>query len=390
MIIDREPKRKYLRNKRPLSLEESLSVHKSRIYDETDKGDKKKQKRENISKKWNVVDLPIIPDLYIKLKTSCAIINDEPKSVANRIFEYAKAMSAVGFYEDDKAAATLRIDQMELCIQLFDDSNNSQNIIVVEIRRKNGSSISFHKAARAILNAAKGSMSVVSTPLFGPPSPAKLPQKKKNVNETVVSTIETIDSLLRKDRVDANLLGMESLLHLTTRGTSSDVMTQFAANVVMNCKDYVIRDKVFSLITNSNLATDTNVLDKTFHGKMRNRALSLLSNSLEVISNKSKSSLESKLSTEEWTENGGIISILVDELKNAETNPQEAYLAAKCLKIIIETSNDLRSHAIQLEALNVLKYSQRVGHCTHNLLGYISDDILNSLTNGRTTCKVYA
>jgi len=374
MIIDHKNNRKSLGIKR--SLEDSLLVDKPRYYNDNYYLSKRKKQKREMTSAWNVSELPTIPDLYIKLKTTCAIFDDSPKTVADRIVECAKVMSAVGLYDDEKAAATLRIDDMELCIQLF----KAINCVVVEIRRKNGSSISFHKAARALINSAKGKTIVISASV-GPPSPTRPLKRKRKEDETATNTVERVDSLLRKDRVDANLLGMESLVHLTTSGSSSDEMALFTANVVMTCTNYVIKDKVFSLIKNSDVPkdVDTNVDDVSFYGKMRNRALALLSNSLEVISNSSKSSLESKVSTEEWIKNGGIVSTLVEELKNAETSPQEAYLAAKCLKIIVETSNDLKSHVIDLEALDIVRHSQKVGHCIHNLLGSISDDLLDSL-----------
>lgn len=46
-------------------------------------------------------------------------------------------------------------------------------------------------------------------------------------------TLEIIDALLKKDRIDANLLGMESLQLLTNPHSSSKAMNHFVANIIL-------------------------------------------------------------------------------------------------------------------------------------------------------------
>jgi len=390
--------KKYLRCKRQLSLEDSLSVDKPSYNVIKDDIRVHKRYRRGVTSTWNIIQLPTIPDFYIKEKTSVAVMNAKPQCVADRIVQCAKVLSADCYYDDQKAEATLSINQMELCVQLFKVSDNTRNMVVVETRRKNGSPISFHKLARAILNAAKGN-AISMTSSFTAKSQTKnliMHEENKEDNDvTVAGTIEKVESLLRKDRVDAKLLGMESLLHLTTSGSSSKNMALFTANVILNgWKNDVIKDTVFSLITKSNDEENEseNVVENGFNQRMRICALSLLANSLEAISDNKQgggdggtADLELKLSNDEWVEDGGILWSLVEILKISESNLQEAYFAAKCLKTALEASTDLISWATEREIFKVVELSQKVGHCTHNLLGRASDDLLLCLGNGKTS-----
>ena len=174
-----------------------------------------------------------------------------------------------------------------------------------------------------------------------------------NDDEKKQDVIRNIDSLLQKDRVDANLLGMESLLHLTTCGSSSKTIALFPADVVLHGnKSDVIKDTVFSLIrrnSNNDRGRDKteNIVEDGFNQRICICALSVFANSLELLS---KSDFVSKLSDtdDDWVgDDNGILSSLVVRLKDSEYSLQEAYFAAKCLKTMLEASIDLRSWAIE-------------------------------------------
>jgi len=388
---------KNLRCKRPLSLEDSLSIDKPSYSTNTDAASVRKRYRRGVTSTWNVIELPSIPHFYIKEKTSVAVMNTKPQCVADRIVQCAKLLSADCDYDDRKAGATLSINRIELCIQLF-EVNNTRNIIVVEVRRKNGSPISFHQVARVMLNAAKGNISSL-TPSFTPKSETENiithEENKENNDVAMAGTIETVESLLNNDRIDANLLGMESLLHLTTSGSSSKNMALFTANVILNgWKNNVIKDTVFSLITNSNEGEEesNNIVENGFNKKMRIYALSLLANSLEGISNNRQvggddetADFESKLLNNEWVEDGGVLWSLVEILKVSESSLQEAYFAAKCLQTVLKASTELIFWATERDVVKVVECSQKVGHCRHNSLGRASDEILMCLKKCTTS-----
>jgi len=383
-----------LLSKRPLSLKNTLSI--SQPYDEVDK-DKDKDKDSNFNKKrskrrliseWNVTEVPALPIFYINERTSVKIMNMNPQLIADRITQYANSISAGLNYDDLKGGAIISINRTEICVQLFRIRYSTQNAIIVEVRRKNGSSIIFHRAARGILSAAKGD------PVALPPSDlrtmtrpdtTKLLRSKRQTKEedddtTAEAAIENIEDLLTKDRFDANLLGVESLLHLTSCGSSSKTMASFTADVILNGRSDIIKDKVFSLIVNAKRNEDEddepkNIVENGFNRRMRICVLSLLANALEVLS---KSDLESKSSDEEWVGDDGLLASLLRKLKDSKSNVHEAYYAAKCLRTAIKVSSGMKSWAIERDVREIVQQSQNEGNCSrgNSLLGCVLDDIL--------------
>ena len=58
-----------------------------------------------VDSKWILKEVPELPFLYLKEKTSVVILNDNPQDVASRIVECAKSHSAFGEYNGDKVCS---------------------------------------------------------------------------------------------------------------------------------------------------------------------------------------------------------------------------------------------------------------------------------------------
>jgi len=379
-----------LQCKRPLSLKDTLSI--SQPYDELGKDrdsalNKKRGKRKFISE-WNVAELPTLPIFYINQRTSVKITNTKPHIIADRITEYANSMSAGLNYDDLKGGAIISIDRTEISVQLLRINDSTPNAIIVEVMRKNGSSIIFHRAARAILSAAKGDSVTTPRPTSNlqpttRPDTTKLLkrkqlQMKEDDNTAAEAAIEKVEDLLKKDRFDANLLGIESLLHLTTCGSSSKDMALFTADVILNARSDIVKDTVFSLIKggrNEEEDEPKNIVESGFNRGMRICALSLLSNALEIIST---SDLESKSTDDEWVGDDGLLSSLLCIVKDSKSNVQEAYHAAQCLRTLLNGSASLRSWTMERGVRQIVeqRLSEGGNCCSHTKLGCVLDDIL--------------
>jgi len=61
-----------------------------------------KKRRMTIGNKWEVKDLPEMPYLYLKEKTSVVVLNDGAQNIANRIVKAAKDINCIGEYDDGK------------------------------------------------------------------------------------------------------------------------------------------------------------------------------------------------------------------------------------------------------------------------------------------------
>mmetsp|Transcript_1953 Transcript_1953/g.3559 ORF Transcript_1953/g.3559 Transcript_1953/m.3559 type:complete len:379 (+) Transcript_1953:353-1489(+) len=326
-----------------------------------------KKRRMTIGNKWEVKDLPEMPYLYLKEKTSVVVLNDGAQNIANRIVKAAKDINCIGEYDDGKAKATLTVEDTEMTVQLFkvnsDKNDKLFSCIIVELCRSNGSPIVFHRSARQILSACtlnKGGHKNIKNNSPVPQSTIKMKLghgSKFRINESDLfhRTVETVDTLLKKDRIDANLLGMESLQLITNTNCSSDATVAFASNVVMNgCHFMDIKPKVIELILNQfKNDVEDDVTEPTYYRKMRVSGLSVLWNALNFRS-KNNSINEEYFQGDEWTGEEGLILALLKEVGNAMDSPQEAFLAGKCLLIILKTSAYIRSTASQMEASSIV------------------------------------
>jgi hypothetical protein len=458
---------------------------------------KRRKLNKTCNSNWKLQDLPELPFLYLKEKTSVVVLNENPQLIASRIVDCATSLNVYGQYDGEKAKATLTLEEMQFSIQLFKVNDQNNNCVIVEIQRTNGSSIQFHKVARTLLKVAKDtvqkgivnddnattnaitittnnsdnnsdqkkndnttfvdksimkrSQSIYTSTTTSTSNTTEQKQQQQitkkqqhqkrsdeNTNNNIIKisnstninanvnantkqkediftcTIEMVDALLKKDRVDANLLGMQSLQLLTSRQSTSDSMVKFVSNVVVsgnannvhhhnnNNESHDIKDMITSLIAKYTIGESGheeslhNVVEEGYYQKMRVCALSILANSLKNVfddvdgigscSNAASSrnsvsvrNIDSVLSSDDWLGDHGLLILLLDELKNAKTNPKEAYLAGKSLELVLRKSMMMRSHASKLDVHGIVTESYKFGKSSYPLLESISDTILQSL-----------
>lgn len=63
-----------------------------------------KRRKVNVDSEWELTDLPELPFLYLKEKTSVVILNQIPQDIASRVVECAKSISAYGQYNGEKVS----------------------------------------------------------------------------------------------------------------------------------------------------------------------------------------------------------------------------------------------------------------------------------------------
>jgi hypothetical protein len=198
---------------------------------------------------WNVAQdvsmLPEIPFFHVHTQTTTIVPNEKPQTIADRIVSGVGEISAVGSFDNELAKAiihTMKGDKIS--IQMF----QKDGAVLVEIDRVNGDVISFHHTAKILLQAAKNI----------PSSPTKSMEEIKVVTPPAIQgrsqifahAMEKAQSLLRKDRTDAVILGMESLDFLTDGESSSREITIGASKAILcNGNEYQeVKDFYFSTI----------------------------------------------------------------------------------------------------------------------------------------------
>ena len=275
---------------------------------------------------------------------------------------------------------------MEFWIQLFEDTNALDKCFVVELRRKNGSAVDFHRVARKILASFQPDSKPKRPRLIGTELSFKVHPTKRGPekDDDYAQRMDTIDSLMKRDRWDACLLGIESLNFLTSK--ASEEMISYVSRVILSEETEFmdIKNKVLALVRNEiELEDDGNSMEESYLQKMRLSAFSILSNSLTCISQLEHNDFESCICLNEWINEDDdascILPILLKELKNAKTSPEEAFYAAVCLRILLERSPKIRGRAMDLGITETVLKSQKGGHCAHRMLGSVSDRLVELL-----------
>merc|ERR1711997_1046743 len=117
-----------------------------------------------------------------------------------------------------------------------------------------------------------------------------------------------------------------------------------------------IQDSIRSLIENWTLCDEDDLeegdeLDHRHLAIMRNHALAIIANSLDLLD---QGSLKNILIEESCWLHETLLPILINELRDAAYRPHDAFLSAKCLSFIVKASDMAKEKAIQLMLMMLL------------------------------------
>ena len=293
-------------------------------------------------------------------------------------------------------------------IESVDTLPDFSHAVIVEVVRQRGSTLSFHRHCRAVLGAALSHTSGAETraPVHTSPfefdrlttqeRPSKRLARMASPSDALVS-VERSLALLRKDRIDAQRLGMESLVCLTDRDSSGDDLAVYGSMVVVGAPitgELVQDDSVFEEVhgylmqliekrvlpseaeeedpntsfassvstLNCSIATEDGLtrkskettapnppVDDAHHGGvLRSMALRVLANSLTVLADKQPALLTGILKDSRLVSKPFLKS-LAEDIRGGQRLPavvvgtrlasaHEAALATRCLRLLAQHS----------------------------------------------------
>ena len=271
-----------------------------------------------------------------------------------------------------------------------DDDNKG---ILVELQRVDGDSFNYIKYVQAILASAKGevvderkaerrrsSLNYIPASIL----PYHATKKSRQPEEPNTEYIMHIEELLKKDRSDAVLLGIESLLLLTDQERSRFPLC--VAEAVLGAGHPVIKNFVQKCIRcpSSTLCPEDNEFDYASRqcDIMHNTALAVLGNSLQSASDADCPVLDTMIQSDEWMGESGIVDLLLSELSHSEDQSHNAYHAARCLNTLLNSSPpEMKRTLIERGLPEAMKVSQTVGHRRHSLLAQECDTALALLAD---------
>jgi len=382
------------------------------------------------STNWTVAtELREVPSFY-PLEKSSRFIRDAPDNIASRISDACRLMSVQATYDDALATADLVTEEhVEIHLTLWrgagsgaegtdasaaPEPSEESKITIVEAQRRKGCAVVFHRYCRNLLDAAQGCFEVKDDSAIKQFHRVEV-EKKDDEGENSLLAIEIAASLLKKDRMDARRLGMESLCLLTDPSKAGMETALLASQIVLfgsvqeesgDEADFIpdelgIREAILSLVQFGRLGEycdfesddeeeeNASGVEAEFNEVLHNLALAVLANALEVLEahgNKmaapedAKPSANSFLQESKEISKRELLSTLLNVLGKAESKPHDACLSAQCLKSLFQASKEAKGRARDLNAKQIVMTALDVGKRTHVKLENETKNIMKELT----------
>lgn len=281
------------------------------------------------------------------------------------------------------------LDGVKFRINLF-KSKEDAAATIIEVEKLSGSSFSFKDIRRCIICAAKGLPALPKIPnsqslsniIMGEsdfPSPSSEEQQTEIIRE-----LKQCEIMLDSKNIDSVRLGIDILQTITNDACTFHTAASFASKAILGGRSEfrVLSKKIFSFLASDDVrCQSSNDSFPNLEFESRTRIFSLpvlrvLSNALTTLERREE--LKGVLDARPFLCDQFIV-LLLDVLKEANNQPHDAYLSAKCIAVLVRESNEARSKARELDVLNTLMMTSRTGKRRHQLLAEESDYALASI-----------
>lgn len=333
-----------------------------------------------VSPSWNVKgeDLELVP-VDFPLERTHREIHCDASEVAKRISTSLQVMSIDAVYDNEKAKAKCKtMECVKFRIRLFSGGENGQPV-VVEVQRRSGSTSSFMRSCRAVLDAAEGgdSTSAASKAMKA----GKFPAPMKNLSgmkclqsvevgghspqEEAGMAFDSAANLCKSNKHDSVILGLQSLCSLTDPiKTAPKVSTQVASWVLLGHETHSIRDDLtaaLNAVTGEDDEELTGIVEQQKHF-----ALIAFSNALDMLTK--DGSLGGAVEKDAWFESALVPALLV-AVKQAGESASNAYAATRGLNCLLSCANAFSLRVLEENnGLESLKMAHEIGLAAHDLL----------------------
>jgi hypothetical protein len=363
---------------------------------------------------WTVREVREVPSFYPLERSSRSIV-DNPFNVASRLSDACRLMSVQATYDDSLATADLvTADRVEIHLTLWKGEEKERTTTIVEAQRRKGCAVVYHRYCRDLLDAAQGVYEAKedNKKLL---HRVEVERKEDEDDKSALYALEMAAKLLRKDRMDATRLGMESLCLLTDPSQTGMENARIASQVVLfgsvqepDAKqeetDFIqdelgIREAILSLVQfgklrehcdfDSDSEDEDNVagVEAEFNDILHNLALAVLANALEVhekdanniTTEDSKPSANTFLEESKEISKRELLGTLLSTLGKAASKPHDACLSAQCLKSLFQGSKEAKSRAKDLNAKQIVMTALDVGRRTHVKLETETENVIKEL-----------
>jgi hypothetical protein len=290
---------------------------------------------------------------------------DQPASVvASRVSDCLRKRSVAATFVDAEATCMTGC-HLKFMIRLFAAEDAGSTII--EVQRRKGCSLAFRRERQAIINAANGvacskddmppclSLPACVAALYTPPS-----------DDELKCIVEKSRDELESSSLDGQLTTLRILAAMTNPEKSHAETSRKIAEMIVS-RHNGIRDILHTILTSST--------PDEAGGMMRNAVLSILSNTLNVLSKDGK--LEVVTKEDGWFKMS-LYPALVLDLERCHC-PHSACLSSQCLCVLFKNSSALRELATEGTLMPILESAVTRGAESHMKLYNEAESTINAL-----------
>lgn len=309
---------------------------------------------------WKLSFVPVLPEFHPLERTATFVPNAMPSEVASRISDVLRERSIEAKYENGKAKVKCTTAEgVDFRIRLYRGRGRYNHGIIVEVQRRFGFSLNFHNDTQAILKGAERDVPAPPAPLMAASgnktNTNTLPQvsdiddedDKDNYGATVTypvpsakSSLAMVAKMMKLPGFDSQYLGLQMLSPLVDSEKLS-LSTARAVAASLFEQDCEVGEKVFEYVVkknNNNTSRTTKkpgVFDDDDDDDYNDSSMILRNASLNILANATKAYGKMPESLRET-----LRLALLRDLHDAETHPNTAFLAAKCLEYCIQDDRD--------------------------------------------------
>lgn len=298
---------------------------------------------------WKLTDATVLPEFHPLERTAVFVPNTSPNQVAYRVSAILRERSIQADFQDSKAKC-VTADNVDFRVFLYRGQKQYSHGIIVEVQRRFGNSINFYADTQAILDAAEGKT------VAPPDKKAKtLPLVEEEQDGDVVSSssLDFVAKMLTHTGQDAQYLALQTLSSLTDREKMGKTTAGDVAKVLLTPGNEVGVTVLEIVMKRSGVQDE--------HG-IRLMAMTVLCNVLTALNGNVSANLQALLRP-----------VMMEELQNAEGNPQMAFISAKCLEPLLNYSMD------DGELYSALRGALQVGKDKHAGLAEIAEKCLQTM-----------
>jgi hypothetical protein len=311
------------------------------------------------SSQWHVKNVQQLPVMYQLERTHINVEGVAAQTIADRVTAILQQESiASTVHERECMIDCETAEHVHFCVRLFRENEH----VIVEVQRLAGCGFLFHQVAKCVLKGAKGAklnLRRASRSFSIPKCVPKIDSGKKDVEEA----LETASCLMKQDRIDAHLMALETLAHLSQatseqRGFTAHCILcgEFLETLVCLIESYRMPNDVQSVLSD---------IEKSHLAMMRRHALNILASCLLTLEQSGE--LAHLVEKQHELSSKGLLMALVDEVAGASTRPHDACSAVRCLQSLVKDSS-ARSILTEMGLLESITSANETGVCRHAAL----------------------